>query len=191
MNRRKAIFRISAAGLGLGLAAGGYRWWAQVKRPDMAYATKNVDLIAALAETIIPRTGTAGARDVKAHEFILKMVRDCTIRKEQNTFIDGLRDIQEYCGSRFGRTYDRCTLAEQAVALTHFQEKGRPMAGKAGKLQARLTGRSFYAILKDYTVEGYCTSRAGATEGLAYQYIPGSYRGCLPLQPGQRSWATN
>ncbi|HLX67414.1 MAG TPA: gluconate 2-dehydrogenase subunit 3 family protein, partial [Puia sp.] len=59
-----------------------------------------------------------------------------------------------------------------------------------GKAQEVYLGRSFFTTLKKYTVEGYCTSQAGATRGLSYLYVPGSFHSCIPLQPGQRSWAT-
>ena len=87
--------------------------------------------------------------------------------------------------------FDLDLQTDQEAALLYFEQKGQPYKGTAGKLEARLTGRSFFRILKDYTVEGYCTSAAGATKGLAYLYIPGSFHGCIPLQPGQKGWATN
>jgi hypothetical protein len=119
------------------------------------------------------------------------MIRDCTPRKEQNSFIHGLKDIQGHCHSKYGQPYGRCTHDQQSAALAHFEEKDKPYGGKLGKVELRLMGRSFFAILKDYTIQGYCTSQQGATKGLNYAYIPGSFKGCIPLEPGQRAWATN
>ena len=191
MNRRKAILRISLAGLGIATAGTAYKWWSLVKRPDLDYLRQNKDLIAALAETIIPATTTPGAKDVGTQDFILKMILDCTPRKEQNTFIGGLRDLQDHCLHKFNRPYQDCSAAEQEATLAGAEEKDKPFKGVAGKLESRLLGRSFFAILKDYTVQGYCTSQPGASIGLAYSYIPGSFSGCIPLQPGQKAWATN
>src|SRR5882757_10547852 len=103
MNRRKAIFRISLAGLGIAAAGTTYKWWTLVKRPDLDYARLNSDLIAALCETIIPATDTPGAKDTGTQDFILKMIRDCTPRKEQNNFISGLRDLQDHCRAKYGQ----------------------------------------------------------------------------------------
>jgi hypothetical protein len=58
------------------------------------------------------------------------------------------------------------------------------------KVQRKITGRSFMDILRELVVVGYCTSEAGATQGLAFDFIPGSYTGCISLRPGQKSWAT-
>ena len=45
------------------------------------------------------------------------------------------------------------------------------------------------ALLRDLTLVGYFTSEVGATEALAYVAVPGAYRGCTDLKPGQKAWA--
>lgn len=182
---------MTLAGTGLVAAFAGYKWFDLTKRPDIGYLESNRDLIMALAETIIPGTDTPGAKDANVQDFIIMMVRDCTERKTQNKFIDGLRDLKEYCWFAYEKPYQRCTLAEQTAVLTHFEKQGKPFRGIVGKAQNRFLGRSFFTTLKDYTVEGYCTSEQGATKGLVYDYIPGSFHGCVPVKPGQKAWATN
>ena len=46
------------------------------------------------------------------------------------------------------------------------------------------------ALLKQLTLLGYFTSEIGASQALAYDPVPGSYRGCIGLNPGQRAWAS-
>ncbi|MHA4808135.1 gluconate 2-dehydrogenase subunit 3 family protein [Flavitalea flava] len=191
MNRRKAIIRISLSGAGILAAAGGYKWFSIRRAPDLAYATEQKSLIGALAETILPVTDSPGATDADVSSFILKMIKDCLERKEQHTFINGLKDIQGHCTHKYGKAYPQCDAGQQEAALAYFEEKGKPYGGIAGKVQGRVMGRSFFTLLKTYTVEGYCTSQPGATRGLAYLYIPGSFHGCIPMQPGQKAWATS
>lgn len=191
MNRRKALLRITLAGVGIAAASGAYKCYSIVKTPDLSYAAKNKELIAALAETILPATDTPGAREAGVHDFILKMLSHCMDRKEQNTFIRGLKDIQSHCLSRYGREYPQCTPDQQEATMTGLEVNSSPPSGAVGKVKLRLLGRPFFSILKEYTVEGYCTSELGATKGLSYVYIPGSFHGCIPLEPGQKSWATN
>jgi hypothetical protein len=119
------------------------------------------------------------------------MIRECTDRKDQNNFIDGLKDLQAYSKSQFDKDYQHCTGAEQEAVLTHFERRDKGYGGIMGKIQHRLLGRSFFTILKEYTVEGYCTSEAGATRALVYIAVPGAFNGCIPLKSGQRAWATN
>lgn len=191
MNRRKAILTGSAAVAALIAAGGGYKWYRIAKVPDLEFVSRSKGLLDALAETIIPATDVPGAKDAGVGDFIGKMVVHCTNRKEQNQFVNGLKDVQRYCERTFGHGYEQCTAVQQEQVMKDLERSGRPRPGIAGKVEARLVGRSFFSLLKAYTVEGYCTSQAGATKGLAYFYIPGSYKGCTPLLPGQRAWATN
>jgi hypothetical protein len=191
MNRRKAIFRISLGAAGLATAFSGYQWYDITKAPDIPYLRSQKALLSALAETIIPATDSPGAKEAGVGDFISLMVEECTELKAQNKFINGLKELQRYSKEHFGSTFEQCRPAEQASMLQYFEKTGKTWSGVFGKIQNRFLGRSFFATLKTYTVEGYCTSEQGATQGLAYVYVPGSFQGCIPLQPGQKAWATN
>ncbi len=190
MNRRKAISRIALAGLGGTLLFGGFKWYDWHKTPDLDWLQNHKDLVASLAETIIPATDTPGAREAGVADYILIMLRDATDRMTANKFIDGLKSLDHYCRSQYNHPYQQCTPEDQRTVLRRFEEKAKPFNTLAGKIENVYLGTPFFYTLKKYTVEGYCTSEAGATKGLAYLYIPGHYQGCIPLQPGQRAWAT-
>jgi Gluconate 2-dehydrogenase subunit 3 len=185
MNRRKAIGRIILAGIGGTLAFGGYKWYEGDKTPDLAWLEQQKDLLAALADTIIPGARAAGVQD-----FMIILLRDCTDRRSLNNFIDGLKDLQSYCRSNYQPPFTRCSEAGRISTLTHFEEKGRLPSGIWGKAESRYLGKPFFITLKEYTVTAYCTSELGATHGLAYVPVPVNYHGCVPLQPGQPAWAT-
>ena|ERR1700761_115255 len=192
MNRRKALVRIGLGGAGLVAFFAGYEFYSLEKSPDVDYVLRNKALLAALAERIIPATpGVPGATEAGVADFIIMMIRECTPRMEQNQFIKGLKDLQSYSHSQCDRLFQECTPQQQEKILTRFEAKDRRLPGIAGKVEGRLMGRPFFSILKAYTVEGYCTSEAGATRGLSYVQIPGSFKGCIPLAAGQRAWATN
>jgi len=175
---------------GTALGLGGWEAFRLFKRPDLAFVEQNKETLDHLAETIIPVTDSPGAKDAAVGAFILKMIRDCTPRKSQNNFIRGLADIMARAQSEYARPFVSCSQAEKTALLEHFEKEGRPYRGLAGKLEHQLTGDSFFTTLKKYTVLGYCTSKPGATQGMRYDFIPGKYVASLPLQPGQRSWAT-
>jgi hypothetical protein len=190
MNRRKAIGRIALTGAGAAVAWGGYKWYDWTKTPDLQFLEEHRNLISALAETIIPATDTPGASIAGVGDFIVVMIRDCTDRMSVNKFIDGLKDLTQYCRNHFDKSFEHCSASDQQAVLNHFEKKGTPYPGIIGKAQQAYLGRSFFSTLKNYTVQGYCTSQAGATRGLSYLYLPGSFHGCIPLQPGQKAWAT-
>ena len=191
MNRRKAIKRIVLF-TGVGVASyGAIDYFIFQKTPNLNELDKNRELIEALAETIIPATDTPGASDAKVHDFIILMINDCSYRNTQIKFIDGLNDIKSYCNSKFEKPFATCSIKQKTSILRHFEEKSSPyFSGILGKIQTKLFGQSFFSILKDLTIKGYCTSMPGATQGLAYVLIPGRYTGCSALEPNQKSWAT-
>ncbi|QJB31043.1 gluconate 2-dehydrogenase subunit 3 family protein [Chitinophaga oryzae] len=190
MNRRKAIARILLFG-GAGAAiAGGASYYHFNKKPDLLDLDQYLPLIAELAEVIIPETDTPGAKSAGVHDFIVTMIRDCSSRKVQNRFLYGLEDVASYARTQYNKSFVHCSKEDKATIVAHFEKKSRPWEGLMGKISSRLFGDSFFMTLKKYTVIGYCTSMQGATKAMAYEYIPGRYQGCIPLQPGQRCWAT-
>ena len=50
--------------------------------------------------------------------------------------------------------------------------------------------KTAFATLRELTLLGYFTSEIGCTQALAYEAVPGGYRGCIDLKPGQKAWAT-
>ncbi len=188
MNRRKAIGGILIAGAGV-IAFSGYKWYNWKKDPDYSYLDNSEDLIAALAETIIPQTDSPGAKQAGVEKYILSIVRDCADQRTANTFIDGLKEVDRYSKSTFNGSFESLTEVERETVMRHFERKGQTPKGIIRKAKNKFLGKSFFLVLKEYTVTGYCTSKVGATEGLTYLYIPGAYHGCLNLRPGQKAWA--
>ena len=190
MKRRKVIGLLLLAGGGTATGLGGLKWWQLNHTPDKAYLDGKLNLLSALAETIIPKTDTPGAKEAGVGQYLIDMVTDCTDKKTQNKFIDGLKDLEQYTQDKYNKFYETCTVEEQHQVMKHFQEKGKPYNGIIGKAQNKFLGKSFFTTLKEYTVTGYCTSQIGATQGLAYLAVPGPYIGCTSLQKGQKTWAT-
>jgi hypothetical protein len=190
MNRRKAIGNILLITGGVTLTVSSYKGYQWFKKPDLNFIIKQKQLIEALAETIIPKTDTPGAKEAGVGEIIVILLRDCTSRPSQNKFTEGLKELINYCSTEYKKSYIDCTSEEQAIILRHFQEKGKPFKGIIGKVQNKFLGKSFYSTLAEYTTFGYCTSEIGAKQGLSYVLIPGRYNGCIPLEQNQRTWAT-
>ena len=190
MNRRKAIAGITISTASVVLAYSGYKWYRWNVKPDINYLRNKIPLLSALADSIIPATDSPGAAEAGVGEFIFMMVNECTEVHQANKFIQGLESLESYTKSRFNKEFVDCSANDKIEVLKHFQEVGRDFNGLVGKAESKYLGRPFFATLKEYTIMGYCTSELGATKGLSYLLIPGRYQGCVPLQPGQKCWAT-
>src|SRR5580692_4539741 len=141
MNRRKAISRIILAGIGGTLAFGGYKWYEANKTPDLSWLEQQKDLLAALADTIIPPTGSPGAGAAGVQDFMLTLLKDCTDRRSLNNFIDGLKDLQSHCRSKYQASFIDCSEADRVNTLAWLEQKDQPHSGIWGKAENRFLGK--------------------------------------------------
>jgi hypothetical protein len=191
MKRRKAIGTILLAGTATTISFGGYEWYSLTKSPDKDYILSKKILLAELAETIIPATDTPGAKEAGAVEYMIPFLIDCTDKKTLNRFIEGLKDLESYTFSRYHRDFIRCSEDEKLAVLHYYDQKSAVTHSLFEKIRNRLIGYPFFVTLKKYAVQGYCISEKGATIGMRYIAVPGKNLPCIPMEPNQKSWATN
>jgi len=190
MQRRSVIKGLLGA-TGIGLVAGtcGYNY---VKNPTGFTGEELVQyegLLAELVDVIIPPSDTPGAKEAQVHRYILSYMKNCSTDKEYRNFYYGLKEIETFSVNNVGISFQYCSMKQKTELLREvFNEE----LGNATlrKIKTKLRGNSFAHLLKKLTVEGYCQSRLGATEHLAYQPIPGKYEAITELKPNQPCWAT-
>jgi hypothetical protein len=145
-------------------------------------------LLAEMAETLLPETETPGAKSAGVDRFLILAMKDCFSQKDQNRFLDGLREFENKCHAKFNRSFLDCS---QDQRLNILEETDADAFGLLSKLKSKLLRREhFFSIFKQLAVAGYFTSRPGATQALAYESVPGRWIGCFEMQPEQKTWAT-
>jgi len=147
-------------------------------------------LIADLAELIIPRTDTPGAKDAKVEDYIIKMITENTDTNAQKSFLTGLGELERYTTNKFNKPFINCDHDQKTEILQHFYDKANYPLAIINKVNKKFFGYPFFFLLRDLTVKGYSTSFLGATKGMVYDYIPVNYQACIPLQKNQLAWAT-
>lgn len=145
-------------------------------------------IVAELAEIIIPKTDTAGAKDVGVPQFIDLMLKDCYSKEDQDAFIKGLTEFDAQAKEKSGDTF----LGLDAEKQTAFVKETHDAAVKAELETKPAPKRPFILTVKELTMLGFFTSEVGATQVLQYVAVPGSYKGCIPLaEAGNgKTWAT-
>ena len=157
---------------------------------DLSRLHSRHKLFDALADAVIPKTNTPGASEAGVGAFIIHMLHYCATPKEVGNFILGCNDLEAYCTATFGTSFIDCTMEQKQLVLNHFESRDYRLGYFGYRVNAKIFGKSFISLLKHWTVWGYCTSQVGATQGMAYDEIPGTYESCLPLVAHQRCWAT-
>jgi gluconate 2-dehydrogenase gamma chain len=108
-----------------------------------------------LCDIILPRDGSPGAADAGVSEFIDFMVAsDPSI---QYKFRYGLSWLDAQADRLYGRPFVKLETAEQTNILDHlaYKDKFRPGEDE---------GRDFFKLVRDYTMMGFYTSKAGLQE---------------------------
>jgi hypothetical protein len=180
MQRRTALKRLMIVAGGAALLPACVKNIKQVSLDlkNLKVTPTQEDLIAEIAETIIPSTETPGAKDLKLHQFVLRMVDDCYEPEQQQLFLAGLSEFDVLAEKKMGDSFmdlekqqrENFVNALEAIGSGgNNQEKDQPV-------------NKFYSILKNLTVHGYMTSEYVMTNQLYYNMVPGSFKGCVEVK---------
>lgn len=162
---------------------------APVAPGEGAFSADDVALLDEIAETIIPRTDTPGAKDAQVGAFMALFVSDCYTAEDQAAFRAGLLELEQRAGGRFldlepaARARLLATLDGEAAAKARGAWVARDGSGSQG-------GVHWFTMIKQLVIFSFFTSEAGATQVLRYDPVPGFYDGDLPYEPGTPAWAT-
>ncbi len=141
-------------------------------------------ITAEVAERIIPKTDTPGAKEAGVPEFIDLMLNDIHTEEEKQRFAAGLDQVEKDSQETYGDSFVDLEPAQQDELLTKYQEEAKQNDDPETK--------PFFAMAKELTMVGFFTSELGATQFLQYVSVPGRYEGCLPIEEAGegRAWAT-
>ncbi len=178
---RRALLRAAAAAAALPLLPGrAEAAWrrvldaaASIASPFTATQRATLD---ALADALLPRTGTPGALDVGTTDWIAVVVAEHDDAAGRATYLAQLDAIDALARAREGVAFAALrgdALARTMDALDRHPDRQAPAA------------RGF-ARTKGLVVHGYFTSRAVQQEVLRTMVIPGRFDGAAPHAPGAR-----
>ncbi|MBX2915933.1 MAG: gluconate 2-dehydrogenase subunit 3 family protein [Cyclobacteriaceae bacterium] len=160
--------------------------------PELTYVPsffteEQARIISELAQTIIPKTDTPGAKEAGVPGFIDQILKECYKKEDQDKFITGLTEFEAAAKAAHGDSFIYLD-AEKQLAFVKAQNEAAVNAVKADPSQPR----PFILSAKELTLLGFFTSEPGATQVLQYEAVPGSYKGCIPLtEAGNgKTWAS-
>ncbi|MCB0631188.1 MAG: gluconate 2-dehydrogenase subunit 3 family protein [Saprospiraceae bacterium] len=178
MNRREAIKR---SALISGFAVSGSMLSAMLQgcggevstAPDWTpefFTAEEAEQIAAMAEAIIPRTDTPGAKDVYVDRYIDMMVNNVLTEEDQQKAKQVIADL--YGGFPDGDFKDASAEAQ----LVYLEG---------------LDGESGIGQFRSMVIAGYFTSEEVGKNVLAYDPVPGAWIPCGDLEEltGGRNWS--
>ena len=179
MNRREVLLLLAGtAALPDQLLAVGRAVHKRVRAGTLRALDPHQDeTVATIAELIIPKTDTPGAREAGVPAFIDVMFAEWGDDDQRKVFTAGLANVDERSRALFGKDFIACNEAQQTQILTGLDaELARLRDTKAD------TSKNFFQAMKWLTLTGYYTSEVGATTEQHFRIVPGRYEPCYPLE---------
>jgi hypothetical protein len=150
--------------------------------------------IAEVAEMILPRTSTPGARDAGVPSFVENMLRDCYRLPEHRSFLEGVKYLEQ-------NEFVSKDSADRILILSELEQKSKELFKIYLAQQAEISastvtilderdvkGVPFWRLMKELTLLGYFTSEVGVRSSFDYVPIPGKLE-LIKLLPGQKAFS--
>jgi hypothetical protein len=152
---------------------------------QVSVALKNIkisgaqeELLAELTEAIIPATDTPGAKELKVHQFILRMLDDCAEPEQQKDFMAGLQAFEDLSEKQLGKSFVEAGADERTNLLRELDKIKQSKDNEEKKKPVH----AFYSMMKDFTIRGYMSSEYVMTNQLYFKMVPGKFTGCVEIK---------
>jgi len=216
ITRREAILRVSALLGGVALVGGtALLTGCRAEHADAPFTADEIAFLDEVADTILPQTGTPGAKAAKTGAFMALIVTDSYSRRDQKTFREGMRNLDKASRKANGVSFVAATT-QQRLSLLNVVDREQKAQGDARKAEAIKKAEAFlrydaapvgdvsaasgitanppahyFRMMKELALLGYFTSEIGYTQAQRYVEAPGRYDPCIPYHPGERAWASH
>lgn len=142
-----------------------------------------MDRLTVVVDAILPSTDTPGAVDVGVPQLIDHLLADWAERDEVERVLGGLDGLDGLTEERVGAAFLEADPDEQVRLVESLdRETAQAREDESEPLP-------YFALIKEWTITGYYTSEAGATQELQWVALPGRYDADVPLSEVGRTWA--
>jgi Gluconate 2-dehydrogenase subunit 3 len=146
------------------------------------FTEDDIKFLDEVAETILPKTNTPGAKDAEVGKFITVMVNDCYDEKDQAIFHEGMKKLDEACNKMHGHSFMKAEPVHRKELLIAIDKEAKEYANNKKKEDPN----HYFTMMKQLTLLGFFTSKPGMTECFNYQPVPGKYDGAVPYKKGDK-----
>lgn len=151
--------------------------------------------LTAIADTIVPRTATAGAVDAKVPASFDALLANWASPDRREALTSAIDEIDAIARKAHGKPFAGLPSAERNALLSAHEAEALvvlpPDPEKKGKTMAAMLGGPDYANagygkMKDLIVLLYYLSEPALTEELSYVHNPGEWKPSIPVTPATR-----
>lgn len=183
---RRELLKMVALATG-GVVIGGEFFLAGCKNKDagitgMAFSTEDIAFLDEVAETILPKTTTAGAKEAEVGKFMTIMVNDCYEEADQRIFHEGMKKLDVACNKMHGHNFMKAEAVHRKELLTSLDKEAKDYM----KNKKKEDPNHYFSMMKQLTLLGYFTSKPGLEQNFNYKQVPGKFDGAVPYKKGDK-----
>lgn len=182
---RRELLKIVALATG-GTVIGGEFFLTGCKNPDGgktgSASDDHIKFLDEVAETIIPKTTTAGAKEAEVGKFMLTMVNDCYSEADQKIFHEGLTKLDDASDKKFGHGFLKADASGRKELLTSIDKEAKEYM----KNKKPEDPNHYFQMMKQLTLVGYFTSKYAMEQVFNFQRVPGRFDGAAPYKKGDK-----
>lgn len=172
MNRRDTLKQLLLASGSLIALPSWAREWSvkDLTAYSSSFTTIEQDILASLADTIIPAGDSIGALSVGVDKFLQKLINNCYDVKVQENVKAQLSALETSAQKKFSKSFvasDPSQRQELLLNLSASENKNE---------------KDFFNLIKSETIRGFSTSKEVMVKYLKYKVAPGHYHGCVDVK---------
>ncbi|MDA0708307.1 MAG: gluconate 2-dehydrogenase subunit 3 family protein [Proteobacteria bacterium] len=146
--------------------------------------------ISVLVDTILPRTDTPGALDVKSDMFIDKVIAKTYDEEAQKKMRSEIAAFNSDCEKNFGGTFNELNASDREKVLQAAEKNsGKFSPGVWGTAVGKQEPIGFYRSIKSMAIWAYFSSEEIGKNVLAYDPVPGTFEPCIPVSEVGNRWS--
>lgn len=202
MMQRRDLLKMIMATTGVAMVGGNalaYELKSKVPLTDTVFKSDDLLLFNEIAEVILPRTNTPGAKDVNAGLMALIIANDCYTSRERDTLVKGLHSLNKNVEKSYGSPYLLLSSIEKKKFINQLDAAAKDYNHQQNIYYLSNTPYDressdekplphYFTLIKQLTLFSFFTSKEAATQVLRYEAVPGKYNGELDYKKGDRAW---
>ena len=171
MNRRDTlkVILVGASGL-IALPSWANGWTVgDLTTHHTSYSALEQELLASVADAIIPPGNAIGALSVGVDKYLQKLIEKCYEPAVQENVKTQLNGLDASAQSAYGKSFVSCDQTQRQELLIRLSTSEKKEE------------KDFFVLMKSETIRGFNTSKEVMTDHLNYKIFPGHYYGCVDV----------
>lgn len=157
-------------------------------KAESFFSNEDIAFFDEVAETILPKTDTPGAKDTDTGSFMALYASGCYDESNRKIFKEGISKLNEASRKQHDEGFMKLNPAQKQDLLIEIDKEAIEY-NKQNEVADKDKLPHYFTLMKQLALWGFFTSKPGATQVLRYVPVPGKYTGCIEYKKGETSWA--